>query len=174
MCRIFYNLYMIKNFGKFPFNVIIYINELFIFEPLVYKFMKKIFFISSNEWNLRKLTIKKKKDQHTSYTAKSTRGTVIIFTKCYFPPAPFLKINLSLHGNVRTEYIVSCLSTNDVLPLCKVSRQSIKQLKRHGRIHWGCRGVPDNLLNLAIIWITLEKNLDPPIIGISVAIAVKS
>ena len=50
-----------KAFWEISFPVIIYINELFIFEPLVYKFMKKIFFISSNEWNLRKLTIKKKK-----------------------------------------------------------------------------------------------------------------
>ena len=162
--------------------------------------MKKNIFIYSNEWNLRKLTIKQK-DQHTSYTTKSTRGTMIILTKWYLPPVPFLKINLSLLGNVWTEYITSWLSTNDVLPLCKVSRKSIKPLNRHGWIHWwvsGGSGPPspalefqnickkiyknclDYLLNLAIVRIPLEKKFDPPIIEISLArsnlyeIAVKS
>ena len=172
MCRIFHNLYVIKHFGKFHV-----ISELFIFEPLYINSRKKYssFFIQMNEtrenWQLKKKI----------YTTNSTRGTVIIFTKWHLPPAFFLKINLSLLGNVRTEFIASCISTNDVLEqyfLCvKFQENLLNSLIGmggfSGGVRWFRTPIPrifkiykhcvDCLLTLAIVRIPPEQNLDPRI-----------
>ena len=112
MCRIFYHLYIIKHFGKFPFMS--WMNYSSLSRLYINSWKKYSSFIQMDEtWENGQF---KKKDQHTSYTTKSTRGTVIILTKWYLSPTAFLKINLSLLGDIRTEYIASCLSTNDVRP----------------------------------------------------------
>jgi hypothetical protein len=124
MCRIFYDLYIIKHFRKCPFMS--WMNYSSLSRLYINSWKKYSSFIQMDEtWENGQF---KKKDQHTSYTTKSTRGTVIILTKWYLPPTAFLKINLSLLGDVRTEYITSCLSKNDVLPWCN----------RHARIQCVC------------------------------------
>ena len=77
-------------------------NELFIFEPLVYKFMEKTFFIYSNGWNMRKRTIKKKDNIHL--TARLTQLEVLWSywqSDISRPPSFWKSIYLSLEMSER-------------------------------------------------------------------------
>ena len=125
-----------KAFWEISFHVI---NELFIFEPLVYIFMKKISsFLQKNEtWEKWQFKIK---DQDTSYTIKSTRGTVIIqsdisrspsFWKSIYLSMEMSERNISLRGYLQMMYFL-CVKFQDNL---------LNSLKGMGGSS-GCSGPP--------------------------------
>jgi hypothetical protein len=103
-----------KHFGKFPFMS--WMNYSSLSRLYINSWTKYSLFIQMDEtWENGQF---KKKYQHTSYTTKSTRGTVIILTKWYLPPTAFLNINLSLlemsERNISLRVYLQI--RNDVLP----------------------------------------------------------
>ena len=98
----------------------------------------------------------KKKDQQTSYTTKSTRGTVIIQSDISHPPPFWKPIYLSLEMSEQEISLRVYLQMMYFLSV-KFQENLLNSLIGMGKSSGGCRGFPDPLL-LPIIGISLARS----------------